>query len=103
MIRSHRVNRFYIIIVLLLVLLMAGFGYIAWSGSSQASVLVEWTTASELDTAGFNLYRSLEPDGPADTRWVITQPVSLTSLVEAFAPVTLTMTIPEDASDNETY
>ena len=27
-------------------------------------MLVEWTTASELDTAGFNLYRSLTPAGP---------------------------------------
>jgi hypothetical protein len=66
MTRSHRVNRFYLIIVLLLVLVMAGLGYFAWKGSSQVSVLVEWTTASELDTAGFNLYRSLEPSGPFD-------------------------------------
>lgn len=30
---------------------------------STATVFVEWTTASELDTAGFNLYRSDAPDG----------------------------------------
>jgi len=27
-------------------------------------VLVEWTTESEVDVAGFNLYRSESPDGP---------------------------------------
>ena len=31
---------------------------------NKASVLVEWTTASELDTAGFNLYRSEVQSGP---------------------------------------
>jgi hypothetical protein len=29
-----------------------------------ATVIVEWATASELDTAGFNLYRSDNPAGP---------------------------------------
>ncbi|GAB4567566.1 MAG: hypothetical protein Kow0047_19810 [Anaerolineae bacterium] len=29
-----------------------------------ASVVVEWTTETEVDTAGFNLYRSESPDGP---------------------------------------
>lgn len=28
----------------------------------QASVVVEWSTASELDTAGFNIYRGESPD-----------------------------------------
>ena len=27
-------------------------------------VVVEWTTETEVDTAGFNLYRSESPDGP---------------------------------------
>ena len=30
----------------------------------RSRILVEWTTASEIDTAGFNLYRSEQPDGP---------------------------------------
>ncbi len=30
----------------------------------RAAVTVEWETASELDTAGFNLLRSENPDGP---------------------------------------
>ncbi len=29
-----------------------------------AGVVVEWTTANEVNTAGFNLYRSDNPDGP---------------------------------------
>ena len=35
-----------------------------------ASVTVEWTTASEVDHSGFNLYRSESPDGP----WVKLNP-----------------------------
>lgn len=27
-------------------------------------VVIEWKTASEMDTVGFNIYRSLTPDGP---------------------------------------
>ncbi len=39
------------------------FAYQAWQRMPTATVFVEWTTASELDTAGFNLYRSDAPDG----------------------------------------
>lgn len=35
----------------------------AWRAAHTATIVVEWTTASELDTAGFNLYRSQPPDG----------------------------------------
>ncbi len=34
------------------------------SGVADSSVLVEWTTESEVETAGFNLYRSESPAGP---------------------------------------
>jgi hypothetical protein len=47
-------------------LLAAALGllaFLAWQDLSSTSVLVEWSTASELDTAGFNLYRSEEPEG----------------------------------------
>ena len=27
-------------------------------------IVVEWTTATEMNTAGFNLYRGSQPDGP---------------------------------------
>jgi hypothetical protein len=39
-------------------------GYLAVRGMNKAVVLVEWSTASELDTAGFNLYRAEKPEGP---------------------------------------
>jgi len=42
--------------LLLLLLLLAGCG-------SQGATIT-WETASEVDTAGFNLYRSTSPDGP---------------------------------------
>jgi len=56
-----------------LILVIVGLGFVAgWSlltacqgGTSDSSVvLVEWTTESEVDTAGFNLYRSESAEGP---------------------------------------
>ena len=47
--------------LLSLLLLLA---LLAACGPAGASVVVEWTTANEVDTAGFNLYRSDSPDGP---------------------------------------
>lgn len=34
----------------------------------QVSAVVRWETASEMETAGFNLYRSENPDGPFTQR-----------------------------------
>lgn len=48
---------------MLLLISAAIFGVFAWRDMRQAVVVVEWKTASELDTAGFNLYRSDSPDG----------------------------------------
>jgi hypothetical protein len=31
---------------------------------NRPSITVEWQTETEVDTAGFNVYRSLSPDGP---------------------------------------
>lgn len=47
--------------VLILLALVSGIR--ARDNFQHASVIVDWSTASELDTAGFNLYRSLSPDG----------------------------------------
>jgi hypothetical protein len=33
--------------------------------ATRASIVIEWSTASELDTAGFNIYRSEAPKGDA--------------------------------------
>jgi len=43
-------------LVLLALLLLAG--------CSHQGATITWETASEVDTAGFNLYRSTSPDGP---------------------------------------
>lgn len=39
-------------------------GYQSWSSVRKAGVVIEWSTASEVDTAGFNIYRSQDPEGP---------------------------------------
>ncbi len=52
---------------LLALLLFAGSlgcGFWAWKQWQQAVVVVEWSTASELDTAGFNVFRSETEAGP---------------------------------------
>lgn len=36
----------------------------AWRSLRSATVVVEWSTASEMETAGFNLYRAGDPAGP---------------------------------------
>jgi len=52
------------LICALLALAGLTLGYRAYARRAAATVVVEWSTASELDTAGFNLYRSDSPDGP---------------------------------------
>ena len=39
-------------------------GYFAWQGRQGAAVVIEWSTASEMDTAGFHLYRGESSAGP---------------------------------------
>ena len=56
-------GRFSALIAGLLFLLALALGVFAWVELQNATVLVEWSTASELNTAGFNLYRSENPDG----------------------------------------
>jgi hypothetical protein len=50
-------------IAIILLFLFAGISaFLAWNGAGRAHVIVEWTTASELNTAGFNIYRGLSPE-----------------------------------------
>jgi hypothetical protein len=44
--------------------LVLGCALAACSHPAQASVVLEWTTATEINTAGFNLYRSDYTEGP---------------------------------------
>lgn len=46
--------------LIIISLFVGGFG---WRDYTRGEVVVEWTTASELSTAGFNLYRSDFADG----------------------------------------
>jgi hypothetical protein len=59
-------NRRRILRILYAAILLAGlvFVYQAWSSWGRSTILIEWTTASEMDTAGFNVYRSHNQDGP---------------------------------------
>jgi len=50
--------------VLVAALLMAGL----LLGGCTAPVRVTWKTETEMNTAGFNLYRGLSPEGPFDAR-----------------------------------
>jgi len=51
--------------VLIILLYLAGviLAYFAIQGMQLASILLEWTTANEVNIAGYNLYRSTTPDG----------------------------------------
>ena len=55
-----------VLLSLCAILLGAIFLIKEWRNVSTTSVEVEWETASELDTVGFNLYRSQSSDGPYD-------------------------------------
>lgn len=61
---STSIRRLAWLIVGLLAMAALALGYWAWTVRIAATVIVEWTTASELNTAGFNLYRRASPDGP---------------------------------------
>lgn len=47
-----------------LLLIALGLGGWAYWVSQHATVKIEWTTASELNTVGFNIYRRESTDGP---------------------------------------
>jgi hypothetical protein len=39
--------------------------FFIWKSSRKTSVVIEWSTASEINTVGFNLYRSESREGPS--------------------------------------
>jgi hypothetical protein len=45
-------------------LLFFGLVFYTWKEYDDARVVVEWSTASEFDTVGFNIYRSDTPTDP---------------------------------------
>ncbi len=47
-----------------LTLLLSLLFLLLLSGCSKQGATITWETASEVNTAGFNLYRSTTPDGP---------------------------------------
>jgi hypothetical protein len=52
-------------LVIGLIMLALGAGlWLAITTLAPPVITVEWSTASELNTAGFNIYRSLNPDDP---------------------------------------
>lgn len=51
------------IIFIGLVILGISLGVYSWWIARHASVVIEWSTASELDTDGFNIYRSNNIEG----------------------------------------
>lgn len=57
-------SKYFLLLAGCLLLGAAVLGWRAWQGSRQAVVEVTWSTSSELDTAGFNLYRGESPAGP---------------------------------------
>ena len=46
------------------ILLLALLSLLLLAGCSSHGATITWETASEVDTAGFNLYRATSPDGP---------------------------------------
>lgn len=55
---------FYAILASLLLLGALVCGFVGLQGRQKAEIQVEWSTASEMNTAGFHLYRAESPDGP---------------------------------------
>lgn len=55
--------RFSYVLLVLLTLLALVLVVLVWNDTQQVNVVIEWSTASELDTVGFNLYRSESLDG----------------------------------------
>ena len=66
--RIGRISESLLVVITVIVGLGLGAGCVGLTacrgGGPESLVIVEWTTESEVETAGFNLYRSDSPDGP---------------------------------------
>lgn len=57
-------QRFLVLFSALMIVIGLALGVYAWRDFQKVAILVEWSTASELSTVGFNIYRSENKDGP---------------------------------------
>lgn len=55
-------RRTYYLVIGALFLLGLALGYLAFKNTGPMPITIEWTTANELNTAGFYIYRGEEPD-----------------------------------------
>jgi hypothetical protein len=60
---NYRQGSYNLLLGLGIVWLLLGFGLLLYQTSSPTAVRVEWETATEVNTAGFFLYRSDDADG----------------------------------------
>lgn len=79
---THRfVRRFFWLLFLIVAAVAVFLGCAGLKALREASVIVEWSTASELDTVGFNILRGDAPDGPftrVNDELILTQGDALT-------------------------
>lgn len=52
------------VLILVLLAIALGLGVFAILGMQKANILLEWTTANEVNIAGYNLYRGTSANGP---------------------------------------
>lgn len=51
------------VILILVTIFLVFIGFFSWLSLPGSVVKIEWSTASEIDTAGFNIYRSESSNG----------------------------------------
>ena len=50
-------KNYFRLLIIIFILLTCLTGFVAWSDSRRAVVVIDWSTASEIDIVGFNIYR----------------------------------------------
>lgn len=67
----RKANRFHwaVLVLAVLVIVLAGFLLVdVWEAYLDPVIVIEWETASEMNTVGFNLYRSESPIGGQEVK-----------------------------------